>query len=182
MIDALIWILIAALAVGVIVIFNRLVARKHYVREAWSGIDVQLKRRHDLIPKLVDTVKSYGRYEQAVLTEVTELRRQAGHTRDLDERAQTETGLSQALQRLIAIAEAYPDLKASKSFLELQKSLSEIEEQIQYARRYYNGTVRNLNILIQSFPSNVIARMFRFREAEYFELELVQERQSPEIN
>lgn len=159
-----------------IVIYNRLVRRKHHVLEAWSGIDVQLKRRASLIPSLVETVKSYARFEQDTLTRVT-----AERTGSVGERAAAEAEITRGLAQLIAVAENYPALKASEHFLDLQKNLSGIEEHIQYARRYYNATVRELNILIQSFPSRLIARPLAFREAEYFEVPLATQRESPEM-
>lgn len=158
------------------VTYNRFVRRRNHVLEAWSGIDVQLKRRHDLIPKLVDTVKAYARYEQDLLVRLATTR-----TGDLAQRASAESQLSRAIRHLFAVAEAYPELKANQSFLGLQRNLSEIEEQIQYARRYYNATVRELNVLVQSFPSNLVARLFRFAQATYFEIELVTQRAAPEL-
>jgi LemA protein len=169
------------LAIGawVIVTYNRFVSRKHHMFEAWSGIDVQLKRRYDLIPKLVETVKAYGRYERDLLTEVTALRARLDQSRDVEARASVEGEVTGLLRRLIAVAEAYPELKAAHQFLDLQRNLTEVEEQIQYARRYYNGTVRELNILLHSFPSNLIGRLFRFAEGAYFEIALASERESP---
>jgi LemA protein len=158
-----------------IVTYNRLVRRKHHVFEAWSGIDVQLKRRHSLIPGLAEAVKAYARFEQDTLTRVT-----AQRTQSVAERIAAESEISQGLARLIAVAEGYPALKANENFLDLQRNLSEVEEQIQYARRYYNATVRELNILIQSFPSRLIARPLGFRESEYFEISLATQRESPE--
>lgn len=168
--------LLALLLYGV-VLFNRLVARRNHAREAWSGIDVQLKRRYDLLPKLVEVVKAYGRYEQATLQGVTEARAVGAGAA----RRQAENGLTRGLRQLFALVEAYPAIKADQSYLGLQREVSETEEQIQYARRYYNGTVRELNILVESFPSNVVARLFRFRPEEYFEIELATQRESPEL-
>lgn len=169
--------LLALLLYGV-VLFNRLVARRNHVLEAWSGIDVQLKRRHDLLPKLVEVVKAYGRYEQATLEQITGARAAAGSGA---ERREAENGLSRGLRQLFALAEAYPELKANQGYLDLQRQVSDTEEQIQYARRYYNGTVRELNVLVESFPSNLVARWFGFRTMEFFEIELATQRESPEM-
>ncbi|MBX3648449.1 MAG: LemA family protein [Rhodocyclaceae bacterium] len=160
-----------------IVIFNRLVARRNHAREAWSGIDVQLKRRHDLLPKLVEAVKAYAGFERSVQAASVEAR--AGASRSELER--TENALTGQLRGLLAVVEAYPDLKASRSYLDLQQQITEAEEQIQYARRYYNGTVRELNILIDSFPSNLVARLFGYVHRDYFEIELATQRDSPAL-
>lgn len=154
-----------------IVIYNLLVRDRHGVDAAWSDIDVQLKRRHDLIPKLVDVVKQYAAYEQSTLSAVTELRAQSERAPDIAGKSRTEGRLTEALHKLIAVAEAYPDLKANQQFLTLQQQISEVEDHIQYARRYYNGAVRNLNIRIDSFPDLIIARAFRYTHRVYFQLE-----------
>jgi LemA protein len=180
------WIIVliaAAVGLYIIVAFNRLVRTRQMAKEAWSGIDVQLKRRSDLVPNLVDTVKGYAAHERGVLTEVTELR---GAARALPadavgQRAQAEGALSLALGKLMAVAEGYPDLKASGNFLELQQQLSELESELQMARRYYNGTVRNLNILVESFPSNLIAGLFGFARGDFFELNDDAERAAPAV-
>lgn len=173
-----------ALGLAIIVMFNRLVRARQMAREGWSGIDVQLKRRSDLIPNLVDSVKGYAAHERDLLTSVTDLR---GAARDLPadavaQRAAAEAALSAALGRLVATAEAYPDLKASGNFLKLQQQLSELESEIQMARRYYNGAVRNLNILIESFPSNLIAGLFGFARMEFFELDDAAARVAPKVS
>ncbi len=139
--------------------FNRLVRLRNLVREAWSGIDVQLKRRYDLIPNLVDVVRDYGEYEAELLTNVARLRGQAVDAAGVPQQAGAEKALSRGLRSLFAVAEDYPEIKANRSFLQLQRDLSEIEDQIQYARRYYNGTVRDLNNLVESFPSMLVARL-----------------------
>ena len=157
-------------------IYNRLVRDKNRVLAAWSDIDVQLKRRHDLVPKLVEAVKQYARYEQATLTAVTELRVKSMQLASPKQIGRLETDLGIKLRQLVAIAESYPELQASRSFLSLQKSLTEVENHIQYARRYYNGAVRNLNVRIESFPDMALARLFRFRPREYFELDSEGER------
>jgi LemA protein len=175
--------LIAAAAGYVIYVYNRLVASRQMSEEAWSGIDVQLKRRSDLIPNLVETVKGYASHERETLTRVTELRNEASAVPagDVEGRARVEGALSLALGRLLAVAEAYPDLKASANFLELQRDLSSVEDEIQMSRRYYNGAVRNLNTLIESFPSNIVAGQFGFSKRVYFEIEDPGERALPKV-
>ena len=161
--------------------YNRLVRARNMVREAWSGIDVQLKRRHELIPNLIEVVKGYSRYERSLLEDVARARSEAMAGEGVAGKTATETSLSEGLRRMLAVAEAYPDLKANRQFLELQKNLADVEDQIQYARRYYNGTVRDLNIRVESFPSLIPARSFGFRTAEYFELESALERRNPQV-
>ncbi len=174
----------AAVAIYAIIIFNSLVRTRQMANEAWSGIDVQLKRRSDLVPNLVDAVKGYAGHERSVLEEVTKLRGAARALPDNDvaSRAQAETALSLALSKLVALAENYPDLKANQNFLELQQQLSQLETELQMARRYYNGTVRNQNVLVQSFPSNVIASLFGFSQRQYFEISNDAERATPTVN
>jgi LemA protein len=165
--------IIIVLAAGIllyaIIIFNRLVRLRHQVLNAWSDIDVQLKRRHDLIPKLVDAVKQYADYEQATMTVVTELRTRSRATESIAEKGALEGQLGQQLQQLLVLAEAYPDLKANTSFLDLQQQLTDTENTLQYARRYYNGSVRDFNAQIESFPDLLIAGPMRFSGADYFE-------------
>jgi LemA protein len=173
--------LVALIIVAVIAIYNKLVRLKNMVEEGWSGIDVQLKRRSNLIPNLVETVKGYMGHERDLLTKVTELRAQSMSAREVGEKGRVEGLLSRSLANLFAVAEGYPDLKANQNFLELQTELSAIEEQIQMARRYYNGTVRNLNIKVESFPSNIIAGMFNFIKAEFFEIEDPADRAVPKV-
>ncbi len=168
------WIILAILAAAVIyviAVFNRLVRQRNLVREGWSGIDVQLKRRTDLVPNLVETVKAYAAHERAVLAEVTAMRASSMAATDVGSHAAAERGLQASLGKLLAVAEAYPDLKADKNFLALQEQLAGIEDQLQMARRYYNGTVRNLNIVVQSFPSSLLASLIGFRAEPYFELD-----------
>ena len=181
------WILAAlamAIAAYVVYLYNRLVSTRQMSEEAWSGIDVQLKRRSDLIPNLVDTVKGYAAHERSVLEEVTELRNQAraAPAGDVGERAKIEGALSMALGRLPAVAEAYPDLKANTNFLELQRELANLESEIQMARRYYNGAVRNLNTMVESFPSNLVANQFNFQKRDYFEIEDPGDRALPTVS
>jgi len=180
------WVLLAglvAVAGFVIVLYNRLVKSKQMVEEGWSGISVQLKRRSDLIPNLLAAVKGYMAHEKGVLERVTEMRAkaQAAEGSDPAERAKAEGALSGALMRLFAVMENYPDLKANQNVIDFQNSLEDIEDHLQMARRYYNGAVRNLNVMVESFPSNFIANYFQFRKAEYFELEDEQDRAVPRV-
>ena len=159
--------------------YHRVVRLRNQVDEAWAGIDVQLQRRYDLVPGLVATVKGYMKHESGVLERVAQLR---GHPHmQVGERAGEESGLSRSIGRLFALAEDYPELKASEGFRQLHASLVEVEEQLQYARRYYNGSVRDNNNLVESFPSLVIARAFGFRQAEFFEIELASQRLPPAV-
>ncbi len=174
--------LLLPLVAWAIIIYNKLVRDKNRVLAAWSDIDVQLKRRHDLIPKLVDAVHAYSHYEQTTLDHITHLRSAAAATTAPAERERLESGLSEQLRSLLLIAEAYPDLKAGDQYLDLLRQLSDVENHIQYARRYYNGAVRNLNVRIDSFPDLLIARAFRFLPAAFFELESAVEADPPEIH
>lgn len=160
--------------------YNRMVRLRNQVNEAWAGIDVQLQRRYELVPNLVATVKGYMKHESGVLERVTRLRAQP--EMETGERASQESGLSRSIGRLFALAEDYPDLKASEGFRQLHSSLVEIEEQLQFARRYYNGSVRDNNNLVEGFPSMLIAHLFSFRVATFFEIELASQRQAPEID
>ena len=172
-------ILIAAILVWFVLIYNSLISQKNIVKEAWSGIDVQLKRRYDLIPNVVDTVKSYSSYEKSLLQDITNLRTRTMQLNTPAEKASPESELSGLLKNLLAVVENYPDLKANQNFLKLQEQLTEVEDQIQYARRYYNGAVRDYNTRVQSFPSNLIASLFGFKEAEFFGITLATERETP---
>lgn len=172
----LIWIVLvvaAAIIVLGIVLFNRLVRRQQMANEGWSGIDVQLKRRSDLIPNLVTTVQGYATHERTLFDEIARLRTEAGRIRedDVTARAKAESQLSSAVGKLIALAEAYPDLKASENFGKLQTELAKVEDELQMARRYYNGAVRNLNIMVESFPANLVAGLFGFRLRDYFQID-----------
>lgn len=151
-----------------IVLFNRLVAARNQVRAAWSDIDVQLTRRHDLVPQLVASVKSCANHEKTALTLLTELRARAMAAAKLADKAAVEDELAQQVTRILALQERYPDLKASGNFLALQRDLVEIEDHLQYARRFYNGAVRNLNNRIETFPSALVARALRFAPAEFY--------------
>ena len=163
------------LLAAVVVLFNGLVAARNQVRTAWSDIDVQLTRRHDLVPQLVTAVQAYADHERATLTAITELRRHAIAAVSLTDKARLEGELAQRIDRLLALQEQYPDLKASANFLALQRDLVEIENHLQYARRFYNGAVRDLNNRIETFPSLVIARAARFTHAEFFRHGVAQE-------
>jgi len=173
---------LAVVLVWGVFVYNRLVGDKNRVLSAWSDIDVQLKRRHDLIPKLVDAVRHFAAYESATLTEVTELRTRSRQSDSVAEIGGVESQLTGRVRHLVALAEDYPDLKADDAFLALQKDLTDVENTIQYARRYYNGAVRMLNTRIDSFPDTLMAAMFRFIKAEYFEIDDAAERQSPPLD
>lgn len=167
---------------GIVVgIYNGLVRGRILVREGFSGIDVQLKRRHDLIPNLISAVEGYADFERSVLDDVTRLRTRAMGDESVAEKQRDENALSDALKTLFAVAEGYPDLKASANFLDLQQQLSTIEDELQKARRYYNGTVRDYNTRVQTFPSNLVAGMFGFQESEFFELESLADREPPKV-
>jgi LemA protein len=177
-------VVVAAALVYAVIIYNSLVQTGQMTNEAWSGIDVQLKRRAELIPNLVESVKGYASHERELLQRVTELRNaaQALPTADVERRAEIEGALSVAVKRIMALAEAYPDLKASTNFLELQQELSKLEDEIQMARRYYNGSVRNLNTLVESFPSNLVAGAFGFGQRKFFELSDASEGAVPQVS
>jgi LemA protein len=161
--------------------YNCLVRLRNLVQEAWSGIDVQLKRRHSLIPRLVDVVRGYSEHERGVLEEVARARAESAAAGGVKDAETAENVLTGHLKRLFAVVEANPDLRANVNFLDLQKQLAEVEEQIQFARRYYNGAARDLNIRIESFPSMLVARLFGFQRAEFFQIETATERQPPEV-
>jgi len=172
---------VAALVLYAVVIFNRLVRQRNVVREGWSGIDVQLRRRTDLVPNLVQTVQAYAAHERGLFEEVTKRRAGSIAASDVGGQAAAERALAGSLGRLLAVAEAYPELKADKNFLDLQGQLAEIEDQIQMARRYYNGAVRNLNISIESLPDVMLARLLGFKEEPFFELEDRAEAAAPQV-
>lgn len=161
---------VIAIAIGIAVIFNRLVQKRQLSDNGWADIDVQLKRRADLIPQLVTTVKGYAAHERALFEEIAERRSAAmAAGDDPTARGAAESALARPLGRIVALAETYPDLKANENFLELQKELAETEDKIEMARRFYNGAVRELNTLVRSVPSNFIASAFGFSERAYFE-------------
>ena len=154
-----------------IAIYNGFVKLINRAKEAWADIDVQLKRRYDLIPNLVETVKGYATHEREAFENVTKARAMALGAQGLEEKGKAENMLTGALKSIFAIAEAYPQLKANENFLELQRELSDTENKIQAARRFYNGNVRDLNIGVETFPKNIIANMFKFSKMEFFQLE-----------
>ncbi len=151
--------------------YNRLVAFRNRAKEAWSDIDVQLKRRYNLIPNLVETVKGYAAHERELFEKVTEARTRAMGAKTMEEHSKAENMLSSTLKTLFAVSENYPQLKASANFLELQRELRDTEDKIQAARRFYNGNVRDLNIKIERFPEKIIASMFTFKKKDFFEIE-----------
>lgn len=182
--------LAALLVLWGVSIYNRLVRRRTLVEEGWSGIETQLKRRANLIPNLVETVKGYATHERTTLDELTKLRGMAQtmsgsgtpNAAEIDARAQTERQITAMIGKVMAVAEAYPDLKASANFQSLQNDLAEIEDQIQLARRYYNGAVRDYNVMTEQVPSNIIANWFAFEKANFFEIEDPADRAVPEVS
>jgi len=176
---ALLGIIAVAIVVGM---YNSLVSGRNHVKESWSGIDTELKRRYDLIPNLVETVKGYAAHERQVLQSVIEARTRAvASTGSPASQAQDENMLVGALKQLFALAERYPDLKASENFLSLQNQLTETEDRIQAARRFYNANVRDYNNRCQMFPTNLLAGMFHFQPAEFFEIDSALQRQTPQV-
>jgi LemA protein len=171
----------AAIIIWIIIIYNLFIRDKNHIKEAWSGIDVQLKRRHNLIPNLVSSVRGYSKHERDLFEEITEKRAKSTRIENVKEKAAVEADLSGMIKNLFVVVEEYPDLKASQNFLDLQNQLVEIEDQLQYSRRYYNGRVRNYNIRVESFPSNIIAGIFDFKQEEFFEITLATERKTPEV-
>ena len=163
-------IIIIALILGAgIMLYNQLIRGRNRVSTAWSDIDVKLQRRHDLVPRLIAAVKQYAQYEKATLEAVTVLRTEAMQTAEVRAKGKLEEKLSAGLARIIALAENYPDLKANENFLNLQNELVETENYLQFARRYYNGSVRDYNTLTETVPSNIIAGWFKFRSKEFFQ-------------
>jgi len=170
-----------ALVLGVVWLFNSCVRLRNRAREAFSGVDVQLKRRHDLVPNLVRTVGAYAQHERDALDEVTRLRGAAGAADAVDERERLERGLAGGLDRLLALVERYPDLKADANFRRLQADLVEIEDHLQYARRYYNGAVRDYNTRIEQLPGNALAAILGWRALPFFQLREETERAAPAV-
>lgn len=162
-------------------VYNRLVKSKNIVEEAWSGIDVQLKKRYNLIPNLVETVKGFATHEKEVFTQVTEARNRAQAASGVGEQLEAEKRLNQSMMNLFAVAEQYPEIKSNTNFLQLQNELSSIEGDIEKARRYYNGAVRNKNILVEAFPSSIFANVYGFEKSDYFELQDLTQRENPEV-
>ena len=159
------------IVVAGILIYNKLVRLRTTVKSSWSDIDVHLKKRYDLVPNLVETVKGYAAHEKSVLENVTMARSAAMKASTPSDRAKAENMFTETLKSLFAVAEAYPQLRANENFMQLQQQLKEVEDNIEYARRYYNAVVRDYNIMTETFPSNIIAGQFRFEKSQFFELE-----------
>ena len=183
--DYAIWIVIGVavlLLLWVVGIYNGLVRRKNTVDESWADIDTELKRRHDLIPNLVETVKGYASHEKTTLENVIKARNAAAAPHSsLEQLAKDENVLMGSLRQLFAVAEAYPDLKANTNFLQLQQEIANTEDRVQRSRRFYNANVRDLNTAIESFPNNVVAGMFNFSKREFFEIEEPAQREAPKV-
>ncbi len=172
----------ALIILWVIVSYNRLIYWRHQVKNAWAQIDVQLKRRYDLIPNLVETVKGYAKHEKETLERVIQARNVAMKAHNPKEAGEAENILSGALKNLFALSERYPDLKANENFLKLQEELTTTENKISFARQFYNDTTAKYNIMIQSFPRNIVAGIFRFNDEELFEVEVAAERQAVNVS
>jgi len=164
-------VVLVGIVLWIVAMYNGLVSRRNQTDESWSDIDVQLKRRYDLIPNIVETVKGYMQHERATLESITAARTAAMGAQTVEEHAKAENMLSQALKSMFAVAESYPDLKASQNFMGLQDELSDTENKIQAARRFYNANVRDLNTAVQNFPSTIIAGLFGFKTRQFFELQ-----------
>ena len=180
----IIGLLVLVLLVWAVWTYNRIVRQKNRLREAWSGIEVQLKRRHDLIPGLVEVVKGYSDHEKELLVAVTESRSAAKDVDHAEVRrtGKVEDGLSENVGRLMMLVERYPEIKADKQFANLAENLVEVEDQLQYARRYYNGSARDMNNLIETFPSSLVAAMFHSGRVDFFEVSSASERMAPDLN
>lgn len=178
----ILFVILIVLALVVVFAYNNLITMRIRSQEAWSDIDVQLKRRYDMIPNLVETVKGYASHEKTTLEEVIKARNIAMQAMDVKEKQEAENVLTGTLKSLFAVSENYPDLKAAANFLELQRELRDTEDKIQSSRRFYNANVRDLNIKIDAFPSNIIASIFKFKKMEMFELASTEESQAPNVN
>jgi LemA protein len=181
MITWIVLIVVVVLIAFAVAVYNGLIRLKNKTQEAWSDIDVQLKRRYDLIPNLVETVKGYAKHEKGTFEKVAQLRSLAMQAAGPSEKAKTDNQLSETLKSLFAVAENYPELKANQNFLDLQSQLSQIEETIQQARRYYNGNVRDFNIKIEVFPNNLFAGIMGFKKFEFFEVGSAQEKENVKV-
>lgn len=175
-------VIVAVVILWFVAIYNKLIKLRNMKEEGWSGIDVQLKRRANLIPNLIESVKGYMGHEKSVLEEVTRLRSQAMNASNVEGKIAAESALTSMLGKFFALAENYPDLKADQNFIDLQKQLAEVEDHIQMSRRYYNGTVRNLNVGIETFPNTIVATMFNFEKGEFFEVEDEADRAVPKVD
>jgi len=179
-----IWILVGVLVILIIAVascYNKLVRTRNKVKDSWSQIDVQLKRRADLIPNLVETVKGYAKHESDTLEEVIQARNSFNTAHTVEEEINANNQITGALNKLFALSEAYPDLKANTNFLSLQNDLKEVEEKISYARQFYNDIVLTYNNTVEVFPSNIIASMFKFKQAEFFEIENAKDKETPQV-
>ena len=176
---AIIFVIIGILVISVIAIYNKLIRLRNTVRSSWSDIDVQCKKRYDLVPNLVETVKGYAAHEKTVFEKVTQARSMAMQATSPAEMAKAENMFRDTLKSLFAVAEAYPELKANANFMQLQSQLQELENNIEYARRYYNAVVRDYNILVESFPSNLVASQFGFKLEDLFQLEAPEAERNP---
>lgn len=174
--------LLVLIAAYLVYVYNSLISNRNLVGEGWSGIDVQLRRRADLIPNLIETVKGYASHEDKLFRDIADLRAKSIAGGSVGEQSQVGQAMSAALGRVFAIAEAYPELKADANFRDLQDKLSAIEDEIQLSRRYYNGTVRNLNTQIESFPSNIIANFFHFTKSDFFDIGDAAAREVPKVD
>lgn len=172
---------IVAIVLWLVAVYNGLIKLKNRTDEAWSDIDVQLKRRYNLIPNLIETVKGYAKHERETLEKVINARNQAMHAGGTAEKAKAENALSQTLKSIFALSESYPDLKANQNFAKLQDELSDTENKIQAARRFYNGNVRDFNIKIEVFPNNIIAKNLGFKKKEFFEIENEEEKENVKV-
>jgi len=179
---SIILIIAAVVVLWIVTIFNRLITLKNRTKEAWSDIDVQLKRRYDLIPNLVETVKGYAAHEKEVFEKVTEARTRAMGAQTLKEKGEAENALSGTLKTLFAVSENYPQLRASENFQKLQDELTDTEDKIQAARRFYNANARDLNIKIETFPANVVANIFGFKPMEFFGVEDAAEKEPAKVS
>jgi LemA protein len=173
--------LIVLIALWIIAVYNNLIKKRNRSQEAWADIDVQLKRRYNLIPNLIETVKGYASHEKEVLENVTKARTMAMDAGTIEEKTKAENALAGTLKSLFAVSENYPDLKASQNFVELQRELRDTEDKIQASRRFYNSNVRDLNIKIESFPANLIAKTFNFKKMDLFEVKEATVRETPKV-
>ncbi|MCK5123222.1 MAG: LemA family protein [Candidatus Pacebacteria bacterium] len=174
-------VVLAAIGLWIVMIYNGLIKLKVRTNEAWSDIDVQLKRRYDLIPNLINTVKGYATHEKELFENVTKARANAMNAQNPEEKGQAENMLTGALKSLFAVSENYPQLRANENFLELQRELSDTENKIQASRRFYNGNVRDLNTKIQIFPDSIVANMLKIGKREFFEIEDEKEKETPKV-
>jgi LemA protein len=175
-------VVLGVLAIGVVTVYNSLIQLKNKVDEGWADIETQLKRRYDLIPNMVETVKGYAKHESKTLEAVTQARNMAMSAKTPEEKIKAENALSGTLKTLFAVAENYPELKANQNFMDLQATLKEVEEKLQLSRRYYNATVRDFNTKVEIFPNNLIANIFKFTRRDFFEIENPEERQNVKVS